>query len=103
MPQHFPPERDALADVLRRLHDTLEVLHLPSLSARSTRYLWSLGPACGMRELVLQGELPENIRGPFIALLSGMPKLRVLHLKFALPLDVEPQVVWPPGLGILFP
>ena len=32
-----------------------------------------------------------------------MPKLRVLYLKFALPLDVEPQAVWPPDLDILSP
>ena len=56
-----------------------------------------------MRELVLQGEIPENIHGPFITLLSGMPKLRVLHLKLALPLRLEPQAVWPPGLDISFP
>ncbi|KAI1792132.1 hypothetical protein LXA43DRAFT_1093948 [Ganoderma leucocontextum] len=82
IPHHFPPERDALAD------------HVCMLS---------VDPWPRLRELVLQGQLPENIRSPFITLLSGMPKLRVLSLMFALPRDVDPQPVWPRGLDTSFP
>ena len=98
---YFPPERDALADVLGRIHNTLEVLQLPSLPAPLD--MLSMKPWPRLRELVLHGQLPEGLRTPFITLLSGMSKLRVLHLKFALPLDVEPQAVWPPGMDTSFP
>ncbi|KAI1788691.1 hypothetical protein LXA43DRAFT_894250 [Ganoderma leucocontextum] len=101
IPHHFPPERDALADVLGQLHNSLELLHLPSMSAPIN--MLSVDPWPRLRELVLQGQLPENICSPFITLLSGMPRLRVLSLMFALPRDVDPQPVWPRGLDTSFP
>ena len=102
-PHYFPPERDALADVLARLHDSLEILHLPSMSAPINTL--AANPWPRLRELVLQGRLPEDLdlRTPFILLLSQMPKLRILHLKFALHRDVEPQAVWPKDLDTPFP
>ncbi|KAI1792121.1 hypothetical protein LXA43DRAFT_887951, partial [Ganoderma leucocontextum] len=101
IPHHFPPERDALADVLVHLHNSLELLHLPSMSAPIN--MLSVDPWPRLRELVLQGQLPENIHSPFITLFSGMPKLRVLSLMFAFPRDVNPQPVWPRGLDTSFP
>ncbi|KAM5544831.1 hypothetical protein V8D89_001729 [Ganoderma adspersum] len=56
-----------------------------------------------LRELVLQGQLPEGIRNPFITLLSGMPNLRVLRLMFALPPGVDRLPVWPRGVETPFP
>ncbi|PIL28123.1 hypothetical protein GSI_09774 [Ganoderma sinense ZZ0214-1] len=56
-----------------------------------------------MRELVLQGQLPEGLRSPFITLLSGMPKLRVLRLMFALPHGILPKPIWPRGVDNSLP
>ena len=98
---YFPPERDALAGVFGQMYNTLEVLHLPSLPA--PLHTLSMEPWPRLCEPVLQWQLPEGLRTPFITLLSGIPKLRVLHLKLALPLGVEPQAVWSPDLDILSP
>ena len=100
-PHYFPPERDALADVLGQLHDSLEVLHLPSMSAPINAL--GVEPWPRLRELVLQGQLPEGIYSPFITLLSDMPHLRVLRLMFALPPDVDRLPVWPQGVVASFP
>ena len=72
-PHYFAPERDALADVLGQLHDSLEILHLPSMSAPINAL--AVEPWPRLRELVLQGQLPEGLRSPFITLLSGMPAI----------------------------
>ncbi|KAM5544101.1 hypothetical protein V8D89_002287 [Ganoderma adspersum] len=63
----------------------------------------SVEPWPRLRELVLQGQLPEGLSSPFITLLSGMPKLRVLRLMFALPPGVDRLPVWPRGVETSFP
>ena len=100
-PHYFPPERDALADVLGQLHDSLEILHLPSMSAPINAL--AVEPWPRLRELVLQGQLPQGLRSPFITLLSGMPKLLVLRLLFALPPGVDRLPIWPQGVVTSFP
>ena len=101
VPHYFPPELDALADVLGQLQDSLEILHLPSMSAPIQAL--SVGSWPRLRELVLQGQLPEGLSSPFMTLLSNMPKLRVLCLMFALPPGVDRLPVWPRGVETPFP
>ena len=98
---YFPPERNALADILGQLHENLEVLHLPSMSAPINALAVQCWPH--LRELVLQGQLPEGLHRPFVTILSGMPKLRVLHLMFALLPGTDRLPVWPPGVETSFP
>ncbi|KAI8976639.1 hypothetical protein BD414DRAFT_422984, partial [Trametes punicea] len=94
----FQREEDALVLIMQAYHSSLEHLALSSGKA-SLQSMASLSwPS--LRELRLDGELCDSA-SPMLLVLGNMPKLRVLHLNFALPHGVTCRPIWPKDLPIL--
>ncbi|KAI0365484.1 hypothetical protein BV20DRAFT_730002 [Pilatotrama ljubarskyi] len=89
-------EVDVLALLVAHLSVSLQTIVVPSEStpfALMNYYEWPQ-----LRELYIQGD-PERAwmcRTPLVSVLSRMPRLRVLSLKFAHRTDQSPRAIWPP-------
>ena len=94
-PYRLPSESEALSLILRTLHNSLEILVLPSEPAPLTEMFeleWPL-----LRELRLRGERWDIPDTPIVSLLSCMPNLRVLVLELTHPEEMAEQAMWPHG------
>ena len=100
-PRFHRTERDALASVLGAVSRTLETLEMPMDPVPFQTILNAHWPR--LRELRLCGELSEHLPLPFIAILSGMPQLRVLSLDLAITPTTDHRPLWPPEFSTSYP
>ncbi|KAI0329994.1 hypothetical protein GY45DRAFT_1324234 [Cubamyces sp. BRFM 1775] len=98
-PRKHDSEVAALAVIFEGLHFTLEELDLPvdpvPLSVLSSLQ-WPV-----LHTLKLRGQRPADPHD--ITLFAGMPGLRTLELRFAMPPKSSPAPWWPDGLETHFP
>ncbi|KAI0353645.1 hypothetical protein OH77DRAFT_1457602 [Trametes cingulata] len=98
-PRWHAGEQDVLTRVLNGSADSLQTLFLPNETAPLSLMRRSHWP--NLRQLRLRGEVrpayDEASIVPYVAALSGMPRLRSLFLELFLPHGSRVPAIWPPG------
>ncbi|KAI0365493.1 hypothetical protein BV20DRAFT_973027 [Pilatotrama ljubarskyi] len=95
-PRNCASENDVLALILERLCGSLESLTMPSECAPfalMNQWDWPR-----LRELTIEGQAVRvlKLRAPLVSVLSSMPRLRALTLKFAYSYEEKLPAIWPP-------
>ncbi|KAI0761617.1 hypothetical protein BD413DRAFT_241782 [Trametes elegans] len=97
-------EQQLSASVVEQASTSLESVALSSEAAPSLEQFRRPWP--NLRELTLQGERrrsPTPISPPIVSLFTGMPRLHVLVLEFALPPGSGRECIWPANIDAHFP
>ncbi|RPD54816.1 hypothetical protein L227DRAFT_511106, partial [Lentinus tigrinus ALCF2SS1-6] len=88
----YTAEMKALSTALRALHESLEVISLPTSSVSIQVFSMHTWPR--LRRVVLRGEPSDSLVSSILSAISHLPSLKSLVLKFSASVQTRPGVLW---------